>query len=557
MPPGFFRRMGMRLAAAPVPQIEITRPTEEELQQDQELVQKAISEAVTAALNNDAFTRSVAVHLATQLQPALKAALNISSVEESLSKRLDEIQTATTARLSDLSNDLNTYKSNDGTVALEEAVAKINASLVALGNDVTATQEQIAQQDTTILSVHTMKLDGIATGLKTLQEHGPAPVGLALSDQSTKLTELATDLRTVQERIASPDTSLLSSHTTKLDAIAAELVIVKENTDTTASLKSIIFDLASLKTEVESSATSSSTGLSGLTTQLTSIQAAIEAQQTTLSQINSADVSSEILAGVKASSEAHASHTAVLSKIASQDISADIIDLKSQIIALSNTVSETKSVDVTPEILSAVKSSNESHAAHASTLAEIKNVISAPSPVAEKVDLSIIERNIRTIISSIESQSTSLSEMKPLTSTPTEPKILAAIETLKDDAKASKDGITETKEQVKVLVDALSKSEKEQILIEVKAVKTAVEGIQIPKTDINEVISEMKAIRTLVRETKDAEILAEVKEIKVLVEKNGTVAKVEEVGEDDVIVEIEKAAENGSKGVESNEKVEA
>ena len=632
MPPGFFTRFRARLSAAPLPQADVAKPTEEELQQDQEAVQKAISEAVTAALKNDDFTKAVAVHLATQLQPTLKSALDISTVEENLSKRLDEIQTATTARLSDLSNDLNNFKYTDKIYTLEEAVAQINVLLAALGKDVTAVQEQIAQQDTTVLSAHTAKLDSLATNLRTLQEQGPAPVALALSKLSTKSDDLAKELKTIQEHIATPDTSLVSSHTTKLDAIAAEIVAVKENNDTTTNLRNITSELASLKKDIESGAASSSSGLSGLTTQINSIQSALDTQNSTLAEIKAADASSDILAGIKSSNEFHSSHTTALSTIASKDNSTDIADLKSQVGALSSTVSEIKSANISPEILAAVNASNESHAAHASTLADIKTAVSTPAPAAEKLDLSSIETDVKSIITSIESQSATLSEIKTVAGSPAHvaekvdlttietdvktilatiesqqaalseiktvastpaptaektdisrleadvktlitnldshtsalsdiktsssgPEILAAIEALKTDVTASKANVTETSEQVKVIVNALPKLENEAVLVEVKAVKTAVEGIQLPKIDNSEVISELKAMHTVVSQTKDADILAEVKEIKVIVEKNAAVAKVEEVGENDKGVEVKKV-ENGNIG-ETEEKVEA
>ena len=102
---------------------------------------------------------------------------------------LERLNFLSTSRLSDLSNDLNTYKSADKTNALEESITQINTVLAALGKDVKTVQEQISQPDTTIISSHTIKLDGIATDVATLVEKGPAPVGLALSALSTKVSE--------------------------------------------------------------------------------------------------------------------------------------------------------------------------------------------------------------------------------------------------------------------------------------------------------------------------------------------------------------------------------
>jgi hypothetical protein len=286
---GFWSRFRGRINPPPAEQTGGRKQTEEELKQDQETVTKAISEAVTTALNNDDFTKAVAVQLALQLQPSLKAALDISTVEENLSKRLDEIQTATTARLSEISNDLNSYKSSNKTSTLEEAVNNVDVLLNTLGKDVKTIQERISQQTT--------RLDGITTDLKTLQQEGPVSVRSAFSNQSSRLSDLAAELNTIQERIASLDTSLLSSHTTKLDAIAAEIVAVKENNETAIALKTVTSDLE------------------GLTTQISSIQSAVDAQNITLSEIKSADSSSDILRGIKVSNESHAAHAKALADI--------------------------------------------------------------------------------------------------------------------------------------------------------------------------------------------------------------------------------------------------
>jgi len=544
MPPSFFQRLTGRIEATPV--VPQPQPTEEETQADQEVVQKAISEAVTTALNSDDFTKAVAAQLATQLQPTLKSALNISTVEENLGRRLDEIQTATTARLADLSNDVNKSKGTDKSAELQEAVTQINVLLAALGKDVKAIQEQIAQQDSTILSAHSEKLDTIAT----------------------------------------------------------ELAAVKESSAT----KSLASDVAALKNDIETASTSTSTGISGLGAQITSVQSAIEAQDTLLAEIKSSNSSPEILAGIKSSNESHASHTSALTTIASKDNSADLAALKSQVATLSTTVSELKSADISPEILSAVKSSNESHAAHATTLAEIKN---APAPVVEKVDLSTIESDVKTILTNLETQTSTLSDIKATTSTPAavaektditaleadvktllanleshsgsvselksssgasgaeilaainaqdatlaqlkdvkaSPEVIAAIEALKTDIAASKAELTATHDSVK----AIDQADNSEVLSEVKAVKAAVDGI--PKNDNTEVITEIKAVKTLVGEVKDGEILAEVKEIKVLVEKkNAIVVKTEEVGENDKGAEVK---ENGNGAEVAEKEVEA
>ncbi|PMD33497.1 hypothetical protein L207DRAFT_518238 [Hyaloscypha variabilis F] len=333
----------------------VAAPTEEEQAKDKEAVQKAISEAVSAALTGDDFTKAVAGHLATQLQPSLKAALDISTVETKLldsnadlSKRIDESNT----KLSDLSTTLDT---NDTTTsgkisAIEAAVAHITESLVELGYTVKALQETVASPDTTLLTSHGEKLDTISTGLKTLQEEGPAPVSLALSSTATKL-----------------------------DTITAELAAIKATSESAAALKS---ELVSLKSELE---TAQGTGFSGIDTKIDNVLAAIEAQNSTLAEIKAADVGSEVLAGVKASNDSHTAHAAALAEL--------------------------KAANISPEILEGVKASNEAHATHTKTLSEIQATVSTPAPAAEPVDLSPISAKL-------DEHTAHLAELKSLASAP-------------------------------------------------------------------------------------------------------------------------------------------
>jgi hypothetical protein len=206
-----------RLRRTDPPQKNVAAPPEQEQANTQEAAQKAIAEAVSTALNSDDFTKAVADHLTVQLQPSLKAALDISNVETKLlesnaelSKRIDESNTQTAAKISELSNLLDTNNAaTTGKISSNEAaVAHITEILLELGNNVRALQETVASPDTTILTLHEEKLDTISSGLRTLQEQGPSPIALSLSSQATKL-----------------------------DTITTELAIIKENTETAATLK--------------------------------------------------------------------------------------------------------------------------------------------------------------------------------------------------------------------------------------------------------------------------------------------------------------------------------
>ena len=269
--------------------VEAAKPTEEEQAQQRELLQKTVQDAVAAALNTEAFTKAVAVHLASELQPSLKAALDTSAIDtkivesnEQLSQRIDTSNSETASKLSELSTLINTNNTTSANKisAVEGALAQITASLADLGKNVGTIQEQVASPDTSLLASHGEKLDTISTTLHTLYEQGPAPVSTALA-----------------------------SHATKLDAIIAELTLLKDNTETAASLKNIISEVGSLKQDLEAG---TSAGFSGIGTQVGAVLAAVEAQNTTLAEIKAADASSEILASIKTSNDSHTAHVTAL-----------------------------------------------------------------------------------------------------------------------------------------------------------------------------------------------------------------------------------------------------
>ena len=381
----------------------IAAPTEEEQAKDKEAVQKAIAEAVSAALNGEDFTKAVAGHLATQLQPSLKAALDISTFETKLlesnaelSKRVDESTALSNTKLSDLSTllDANNTTTAGKISSIEASVALITESLVELGYTVKALQQSVASPETSLLASHGEKLDTISTGLNTLREQGPARITGALSDQATKL-----------------------------DTIVAELAIIKSNAESAAALKS---ELSTLKTDLE---ISDGKQFSGIATQIDNVLKAIEAQNTTLAEIKAADVGSQVLAGVKASNDSHNSHAAALAELKSshEEQTATLSELKAANISpeilegvkASNeahashakALSELQSASIQPDILAAVQSSNETLASHSATLSELKSIVGTPAAAAEAVDFSPLSAKL-------DEHSAHLSEIKSAVTTP-------------------------------------------------------------------------------------------------------------------------------------------
>ncbi|KAH7312826.1 hypothetical protein BKA65DRAFT_411982 [Rhexocercosporidium sp. MPI-PUGE-AT-0058] len=173
----------------------------------------------------------------------------------------------------------------------------------------------------------------------------------------------------------------------------------------------------------------------------------VQANQTNLlSEIREADLDDEILTLLHASSESHSNHSSALDKIyaavliksrsidstAPSGEAPDLSHLKEKISSITEKLEE---YNVTlSSIKEATDSSNDSHAAHATALDEIKSrFVDAPADGnnIDTTDLSALEAHVTSIINTLESQSTTLSSIKEGTATTT-PEILAAVQVSHD-----------------------------------------------------------------------------------------------------------------------------
>ncbi|KAH7385094.1 hypothetical protein BKA64DRAFT_581884 [Cadophora sp. MPI-SDFR-AT-0126] len=166
-----------------------------------------------------------------------------------------------------------------------------------------------------------------------------------------------------------------------------------------------------------------------------------QANQTNLlTEIREADLDDEILTLLHASSESHANHTSALDNIhtavllsnesidAAPAEGANLGALEAQLGSI------VMKLDDSTAVLSAIKDatgmSNESHAAHAAILADIKGkTASSPSATTapENTDLSALETQITSILTTLESQTATLSAIQEGTAA-ANPEILAAIQ---------------------------------------------------------------------------------------------------------------------------------
>jgi hypothetical protein len=466
--------------------------TPEQQAEDRAAFEKALTDAVAAAIKNDEFTQAVATNLASQLQPSLKAALDISSVEtkllaanDQLAKQVGEADAQTTTKLAELSSliDASSTTAAGKVSAIEAAVAQITLSLSELGNNVKALQEQVASPDTTLLSQHSSKLDN-----------------------------LATDLKSVQAQIASPDASLLSSHSTKLDNIATDLVAIKASPETAAALKTITSELASIKADIKND-DSSVKILQGL-------QASNDAHTShtaTLADIKSNDSSAKILEVLQTSNDAHAAHAATLAEIKAANEAAEptLAGINTQVGTVLTTLSAIQSADVSGEILSATRASNESHAAHSAALSELKAAATAPAQVSEPTDISGLETSVKSIITTLGAQGSTLEEIKAATSAPAavaEKTDLAPLETSVKTIITTLDSQGSTLQEIKAAASApAAVAEKTDLAPLETSVKTIITTLDSQTATLTEIKSASSTTELLAAIHGQDAVLAEIK----------------------------------------------
>ncbi|KIN04416.1 hypothetical protein OIDMADRAFT_50279 [Oidiodendron maius Zn] len=457
--------------------------TPEQQAEERAAFEKAVTDAVAAAIKNDEFTQAVATNLASQLQPSLKAALDISSVEakllaanDQLAKRLDDVDAQTTGKLADLSSlvDSSNTTTAGKVSAVEAAISQIAATLSELGSNVKDLQAQVASPDTTLLSEQTSKLDNIAAELKA-----------------------------IQTQIASPDTSLLASHTAKLDNIASELVAIKENPETGAALRTITSDLTSIKADIKDN-DSSTKILEGIKLSNDSQTALTAALAEIKADIKDNDSSTKILEGIKLSNDSHTALTATLAEIkAANDAAAPALaGLETKVGTVITTLSAIQNSDIHNEILSASKASNESHAAHAVTLSEIKAATATPVKIPEPTDISGLETSVKSIITALGSQGTTLEEIKAAATTPAPVAEKTDLTSLEASVKTI---ITNLDSQTVTLSEIKTGSSNTEILSAIKSQDTVLADIKTGSSsaeilsaikDQDSVLAEIKASTT-------------------------------------------------------------
>ena len=383
-------------------------------------------------------------------------------------------------------------------------------------------------------------------------------IGETQANHSTTLAEIR-DSDVSDEILTALHTSNDShtSHSAALDEIHAA---VRASNDSHYAHAESLDEIKALKSAAGDSALVSETvDLGGLDTKISAITSTLEDQNATLAAIKDA---------ANASNESHTAHAVALAEIgtaavASRDFhtshNSSLAEIKDATAALNE--SHAAQAATLAEIRDAAKASNDFHSSHTASLAEIKDATAASNeahishtgilaelktiqpnsaalaPETSNLDTSAIETHLNTILTTIEAQNSTLTEIKDVTANP-----------------AVLDGVRESHSLLTThtsLLDAIKEtSSHEDILANIASLKSVIEeyktGIdshgalvrdlhtttQDSHSDLKAVIETLAiggaagasagAVASNSEDDHSVEILAEVKAIHAIVEKSST-----------------------------------
>ncbi|KAF8849440.1 hypothetical protein BDZ45DRAFT_634334, partial [Acephala macrosclerotiorum] len=327
--------------------------------QDSDSLRTAIDEAI----NSEIFQKAIAANLAKLIKPSIKSALDTiqpvveavyshelllrktnRSVEDILI-RLDE----KAERRESIATHRESVPPEDVSVTRERAVSsasvgdlaqhrqllldnhtKTTSALTQLSISVKASNGKIAEALQGISDVDT-KLRWSSESIESLKSTSEqsnttiavlqAQLDRLKKDMGQIMASIGPDLgKSVQalsqsSQSGAPDTSLFNSHTTKLDAISTDLAALKGHSDTVEKIDAVSTELASLKASVDAGITANSEGLTGLGSQISNVLTTLEGHTGTLGEIKDKGPHPEILAALQQSNDSHAAHAASLGEI--------------------------------------------------------------------------------------------------------------------------------------------------------------------------------------------------------------------------------------------------
>ncbi|PMD50742.1 uncharacterized protein K444DRAFT_546524 [Hyaloscypha bicolor E] len=334
--------------------------------QDPESFRKAIDEAI----NSETFQDAIAANLAKLIKPSIKTALDtiqpvveavynhevlLNKANRSVENILDRLESNTEAYAhqrdsvtappaepappviqeravgtSTPSPDFAQFKQ-----LLGEINARTSASLTGLSSSVEASNGKIAEalhgisniqatlgptkENIDALKVFSEQSTTTASVMQAQLDQLKADVGQIMDAIGTNLGK---NVQALHEKAAGQDTSLLSSHTTKLDAIATDLGALKGHSDTMGKIEAISAELTGLKGSVDAGISSNTACFTSLGSQITNVLNTMEGHTSTLGEIKDRGAHPDILAALQQSNDSHAAHATALGEMKERSLAA-------------------------------------------------------------------------------------------------------------------------------------------------------------------------------------------------------------------------------------------
>ncbi|KAH8753913.1 hypothetical protein F5882DRAFT_483225, partial [Hyaloscypha sp. PMI_1271] len=327
--------------------------------QDPDSFRKAIDEAI----NSETFQTAIAANLAKLIKPSIKSALDtiqpvveavynhevlLNKTNRSVENILDRLESNTEAYAHQRDSVTAPPAEPALPVIQERAVgtstpspdfaqlkqllgennARTSASLTGLSSSVEASNGRIAEalhgisniqatlgptkENVDALKVFSEQSTTTASVMQAQLDQLKADVGQIMDAIGANLGK---NVQALHEKAAGQDTSLLSSHTTKLDAIATDLGALKGHSDTMEKIEAISAELTGLKGSIEAGISSNTACFTSLGSQITNVLNTMEGHTSTLGEIKDRGAHPEILTALQQSNDSHAAHATALDEI--------------------------------------------------------------------------------------------------------------------------------------------------------------------------------------------------------------------------------------------------
>ncbi|KAH8771248.1 hypothetical protein BGZ57DRAFT_825134 [Hyaloscypha finlandica] len=327
--------------------------------QDPDSFRKAIDEAI----NSETFQSAIAANLAKLIKPSIKSALDtiqpvveavynhevlLNKTNRSVENILDRLESNTEAYAHQRDSVTAPPAEPAPPVIQERAVgtstpspdfaqlkqllgennARTSASLTGLSSSVEASNGRIAEalhgisniqatlgptkENVDALKVFSEQSTTTASVMQAQLDQLKADVGQIMDAIGANLGK---NVQALHEKAAGQDTSLLSSHTTKLDAIATDLGALKGHSDTMEKIEAISAELTGLKGSIEAGISSNTACFTSLGSQITNVLNTMEGHTSTLGEIKDRGAHPEILTALQQSNDSHAAHATALDEI--------------------------------------------------------------------------------------------------------------------------------------------------------------------------------------------------------------------------------------------------